>query len=130
MVVGSCVRCLKLLEEGEYCLCSYNPVIKPVKHDTEKNQLELLSAPAIACLGQVLTYGAKKYAPNNWRNGGGLAFTRVIGATLRHVFAFAGGEDVDPETNLPHIAHAMCCCMFLLEYVLLKRGIDDRYKST
>lgn len=99
------------------------------KADAEKNHLDLLSAPAIECLGQVLTYGAKKYSPNNWRKGKGLEYTRLIGAALRHVFAFTRGEDNDPETNLPHIAHAMCCCMFLLEYILLKRGIDDRWTN-
>ena len=101
----------------------------PVKYDSEKLRYDLLSTPAMDSFVSVLTYGAKKYADFNWLNNGGLQYTRVIGALLRHTFAILRGEDLDVESNLPHAAHAMCCCMFLLHFTLTKTGIDNRYKS-
>lgn len=97
-----------------------------VKQDADKIRLELVSAEALEELGRVLTFGAKKYAEHNWRKG--LAWSRISGAALRHLTAFQRGEDRDPETGLLHVAHAMCCCMFLAEYQLAATGTDDRWK--
>jgi hypothetical protein len=98
-----------------------------IKHDGEKTQYELLSEPAVEGLARVLTYGRIKYAADNWRKG--MSWRRLIGAALRHLFAFMRGEDLDPESGLPHIDHAMCCLMFLSEYQKTKVGTDDRYKG-
>lgn len=95
------------------------------KDDKEKVRLELISSHALIQLGSVLTFGAKKYADNNWR--AGISYTRILGAILRHVFAYLGGETHDPETGLSHIAHAMCECMFLLEFEKTHPEMDDRY---
>lgn len=95
------------------------------KHDSEKVRMDLLSPLALHELSRVLTYGAQKYKDNNWRKG--MSWSRLIGACLRHLFAFMRGEDVDAESNLPHLAHAMCCLMFLSEYQLTKNGTDDRW---
>lgn len=97
------------------------------KYDQEKIRLELLSTPALLEIAKVLTFGAKKYSDNNWRKG--FLWTRLIGAALRHVLSFMGGEDKDPETGFSHIAHAACCLMFLLEHEIKKLGTDDRYKK-
>lgn len=96
-----------------------------IKHDQEKTRTDLLSSLAIEELAKVLTFGAKKYTAHNWRHG--MAWSRLIGAALRHLFAFMRGEDRDPETGLCHLAHAMCCIMFLLEYWLTGNGSDDRW---
>ena len=97
------------------------------KHDQDKVQLELLSPIALTEIGKVLTFGAKKYASHNWRKG--LSWSRVLGAALRHLLAFIGGEDKDPESGLSHLAHLGCCVMFLLEYEVTKKELDDRYKG-
>ena len=34
----------------------------------------------------------------------------------RHIFAWWGGEDKDPETGFSHLAHAACCLLFLMEF--------------
>jgi hypothetical protein len=96
------------------------------KFDTEKNRMELMSEPAIDGLARVLTYGAKKYAADNWRKG--MTWRRLIGAALRHLFEFSRGNDVDPESGLPHIDHALCCLMFLSEYQKRGIGTDDRWR--
>lgn len=95
-----------------------------LKFDQEKVPLELISAEAIMQLGAVLQFGAKKYAPWNWSRG--ITYTRVLGAALRHIFAYLSGESKDPETGLSHIAHAMCCCMFVLHYEKYRKEFDNR----
>jgi hypothetical protein len=49
---------------------------------------------------------------------------------LRHVFAFARGEDIDPDSGLPHLDHAACCILFLSSYQKTGTGNDDRYKPS
>ncbi len=97
-----------------------------VKNDQGKAQLELLSAQWLFGVGQVLTFGATKYAAHNWRKG--LARSRLLGACLRHVLAYLGGEDNDPETGLLHLHHASCCLMFASELHNTRPDLDDRYR--
>lgn len=97
------------------------------KADTGKSPCELLSPVAMLATADVLAVGAKKYAPNNWRKG--LAWSRVIGAILRHLFAFMRGEDLDAETGLPHIDHLACEVMFLQEFYRTRKDLDDRYSA-
>lgn len=98
-----------------------------IKNDKDKPRMELLSPIAVREIAKVMTFGAKKYAAHNWR--GGIVWSRVLGAALRHMFSFLGGEDKDPETGLSHLAHAGCCIMFLLEYEVTHQHLDDRYKQ-
>ena len=97
-----------------------------IKHDAEKVRMELLDPYAMEQLAAVLTFGAKKYAAHNWRLG--IRKGRLIAALLRHTFQYLKGEDKDPETGLSHIAHAMCCCMFILG-LEHRIDLDDRYKG-
>jgi hypothetical protein len=97
-----------------------------LKFDHDKPRTDLLDAYALEELSKVLTFGAAKYSENNWR--GGIKISRLIAATLRHVFAFMRGEDKDPETGLSHAAHAMCCLMFILWMMRFRSDMDDRYK--
>ncbi len=99
-----------------------------LKYDVDKPDLSLLSPNAITYLAKVLTFGAKKYAPNNWRNG--IDQIRLIAAALRHIFAFAAGHNTDSETGLPHMAHAMCCCMFSIELMESPANKDSRFLYT
>jgi hypothetical protein len=99
-----------------------------VKFDADKPRTDLLSPIALIKISEVLTYGANKYTDNNWRKG--MYWSRCLGACLRHLFAYLGGQDNDPETGLSHLAHAGCCIMFLLEYEETRREYDDRYRSS
>jgi hypothetical protein len=98
-----------------------------IKYDGEKPRLDLLPTEALEEIAKVLTFGAKKYNDNNWR--AGFKWTRVLGALLRHLFAWSRGEDLDPETGLSHMAHAGCNVLFLLTFVLTESGVDDRWKE-
>jgi len=94
------------------------------KDDSGKLRMDLLDPYAIETLAAVLTFGATKYDSWNWA--GGISYSRLAAALLRHTFAFLKGEDLDRESGLPHIAHAMCCCMFILGLSKRKPECDDR----
>jgi hypothetical protein len=82
------------------------------KYDSGKPRWSLLPKGAVASIVDVLEFGAKKYAENNWQlvpDGK----TRYYDAAMRHLEAWHNGELNDPETGLPHLAHAGCCLMFL-----------------
>lgn len=98
------------------------------KHDTGKPPIELLSPVALIATATVLAFGANKYGPHNWRHG--LAYSRLLGATFRHLLAFMGGEDLDAETGLPHLDHAAAEIMFLQELTRTRKDLDDRYKPS
>jgi hypothetical protein len=95
------------------------------KDDAGKAPLSLIPRSALLAEADVLAFGAKKYQRDNWRKG--MAYSRLIDAALRHVLAFADGEDADDETGLSHLAHARCCLAFLIEYEERGLGTDDRH---
>lgn len=97
------------------------------KDDQEKPRTDLLDTEWLLGVSEVLTFGARKYAAHNWR--GGISYSRLIGAALRHLFAIMRGEDNDPESGLPHTAHLSCCIMFLYWMMIHRKDLDDRYKQ-
>lgn len=98
-----------------------------VKHDQQKDPTELLPTLPLRNVSRVLGFGRGKYGADNWRNG--IEYRRLYGATLRHLFAWNDGEDLDPETGLSHIDHALCELLFLSQFIHEGRGeLDDRFK--
>lgn len=104
-----------------------NGVVPALKYDQDKPRTDLLDPLALDGLAMVLAFGARKYAANNWRNG--LSYTRLLGAALRHTFAILKGEDLDPESGLPHVDHLGCCWMFLSNMTKTRPDMDDRWKE-
>lgn len=62
----------------------------------------------------VLEHGRNKYSADGWRSVPEPR-RRYFAAAFRHLIAWRRGEKIDPESGLPHLAHAICCAMFLLE---------------
>lgn len=96
------------------------------KDDSGKPTFDLLPMESLAEIQRVLDFGAQKYDPWNWHRG--MGWLRLWNACLRHLFAWVRGEDADPESGLPHLAHAGCCILFLLAYSRDSIGVDDRRK--
>lgn len=94
------------------------------KHDSDKLRVDLLPVDVLEGVAKILTHGANKYGDRNWERG--ITYGRLYGAVLRHLFAFQRGEDIDPESGLPHIDHALCELMFLSAMTKRKPHLDDR----
>ena len=99
-----------------------------IKYDSEKPKMNLLPPKAIVEISKVLTFGAEKYDAENWRKLDDLQNRYTAGA-LRHIFAHMDGEELDPETNLSHLAHAMCCLLFKLEIELEERFKEEESRE-
>ena len=95
------------------------------KHDQDKPMLNLIDPQAIEGLASVLTFGAKKYAADNWRDG--ISNSRLIASLLRHLFAIMRGEYTDPESGLPHIDHVGCNWMFLSNNLKNRPDLNDSW---
>lgn len=97
-----------------------------VKYDQGKPRLDLIPSEALIELGKVLEYGCRKYSVGNWAKG--IAYSRLIAATMRHIAQFNSGEDLDPESGLSHISHALCNLVFLSYFIFTnKNNKDDRW---
>jgi len=96
------------------------------KFDKNKVRYELIPVFSLRELAKILTSGAIKYGDRNWEKG--FAWSRAYGAAQRHLNAFWGGEDIDKESGQPHLAHALCEVMFLLEFTKTHKDKDDRNK--
>lgn len=83
------------------------------KSDKGKLRFDLLPAEWLTGLAEVATYGANKYTDNGWKkvNNG---VERYYAAALRHITAWRKGEEVDPESGLPHLIHAAWNCLAVL----------------
>jgi len=97
------------------------------KHDDGKPMLDLLDPGVLIDVAQVFTFGAQKYAPHNWRDG--IYTSRLYASLMRHLLAFWSGEENDPESGLPHLAHAGCCLMMLAATVRDLPEWDNRYRK-
>jgi hypothetical protein len=101
------------------------PTTGGTKHDQGKVPVELLPTQALEEIAKVLDFGKRKYHAWNWS--GGFAWSRLIGAAMRHLFAWQRGENKDPESGLSHLAHLGCCVLFLIQHELSGLGEDDRF---
>jgi hypothetical protein len=98
-----------------------------MKADSGKVPLGLIDPYALTQIGWVLQFGAEKYGTHNWR--AGIRYSRLIDASLRHLTAINAGENIDPETGLPHAAHLACCAIFLTWMMQFRTDMDDRWPA-
>lgn len=84
------------------------------KFDTGKPIIGAIPPHAELAVARVMTFGAQKYARDNWRKIDDIP-TRYMDAALRHLNAVRRGETVDPESGEHHLAHAACCILFMLD---------------
>lgn len=97
-----------------------------VKHDQGKPDLSLVSTELMAALAEVRQWAidSGKYPRDNWKRG--FKFNRSIAAALRHIMQFKDGEDMDGESGLTHIAHAIASLEHLLYDFKHNKSNDDR----
>lgn len=128
---GSECACNTCLDLYSYVPIQYKETrITDPKTGGEKGQkdarLGSIDPSCLMDLGRVAGFGEAKYARLNYAKG--YAWSLSYDALQRHLHAFWGGENLDPESGLPHLAHAAWHCFTLLFFVKRSLGTDDRYK--
>ena len=88
-----------------------------LKYDSEKPRWNLLPLATIEQVVKVMTFGAKKYGPNNWQELED-AQGRYSAALMRHLTQWQSGQKIDKESGLPHLAHVCTNAVFLLWFEL------------
>lgn len=85
-----------------------------LKYDTGKLSYRLIDPAPLAHLAAQLTYGAAKYAEQNWRELDNPK-ERYLDALMRHIEKLRSGEEYDPETggHLHHCGAILCNAAFL-----------------
>ena len=89
--------------------------------------MDLIPPKVLEEEGNVYGYGATKYDDNNWAKG--YKWSLSIAALMRHLTAWVGGEDRDPESGCHHLAHVRWHCGTLQEFQRMVLGKDDRLVS-
>ena len=103
------------------------PKADALRYNDGKLRYDLLPADALQELVAVFTKGAEKYEPRNWEKG--FHWMSCFASLMRHSWAWARGEDRDPESGQLHMAHVAWNAMALLTFALRQTGIDDRVRS-
>jgi len=99
-----------------------------MKFDTGKSAIHLIPPECILAIGEVFAMGAKKYGENNWRHDTGrTTYGRTYASIQRHLLADRMGEDLDSESGLPHLAHAMTQLCILMIQKKQSPEMDDRW---
>lgn len=97
------------------------------RYNGGKTRLDLIPLSTLKACADVFAYGERKYARWNWMKG--MPWMAVIASLLRHLDAFQRGEDIDPESGLPHLGHIMCNVVMLCHYADHYVDGDDRPKQ-
>lgn len=117
---GICSGCGFLLD---HCTCKQSEAVA-MHFSANKVGVDQIPAECLILLGEVFSYGEKKYARDNWKKG--MPWHELYGSALRHLYAFWQGQHIDNESGLPHLAHAMWNIEALLYYTIHNLGEDDR----
>jgi len=86
---------------------------KGLKYDDDKLRYDLIPPEIPEELAKILTFGANKYAENNWQKVEPFN-ERYYSALIRHLEAWRKGERTDKESGFHHLSHALTNISFLL----------------
>lgn len=90
-----------------------------------KPPLHLIPPAAEILESVVMSLGARKYGPFNWRSAKVRA-TVYIAAAKRHLAQWLDGDNDDSESGVSHLAHARACLGILLDAQATGNLVDDR----
>jgi hypothetical protein len=89
---------------------------KGKKFDMGKTDWSLLPWDEVEQVVKVLGFGAKRYGIDDWKFFVSKSHheLRYFSAAIRHLHAWRTGKKNDDETGFSHLAHAVCCTLFIL----------------
>lgn len=95
---------------------------------TRKVPFSTIPSEVMAEIGLGMLEGARKYGRHNYRVAGVRA-SIYYDAAMRHLTAWWEGQDIDPDSGLPHIVKALCCLTILRDSQINGKVTDDRPPS-
>lgn len=90
-----------------------------------KLPLDLVPATAIAVASLAHLDGALKYGRWNWRDAGARS-SIYVAAALRHIEKWNNGEELDKDSGVHHLGHALACLNILVDSMAQGNLTDDR----
>lgn len=81
-----------------------------LRYNENKLKWSLVHFGSLEPMVRVLMFGAKKYAPENWKKG--LDKKEILESIMRHVAELMDGKELDDESGLPIMGHIQCNAMF------------------
>lgn len=134
--MNACVYCNADVAEDHSDVC---PLVRGIgdvnsaakgsgaRFNSNKPDFSLIPLVTMEDEARVWMYGKNKYAAWNWAKG--MPWSVPLACLLRHMAAWQSGEECDPESGLPHLAHAMCNLRMLTLYAKSYPEGDDRPKE-
>ena len=119
-----CTECN--MEASSFTPTNQAQSVKALHYSTGKLGLDQLDWNVLAQDAAVLNFGEFKYFRANWQNGN--LYSEMFGSAMRHLMFWWLGEENDPESGLPHLAHARINLMFLMYWQAEGVGEDNRAK--
>lgn len=119
--VSKCVFCRTTFGQANlpFTVEELTPQVSPqvthqggLKYDSGKLRFGLIPTETTNALAEVLTFGAEKYAKDNWKlleNGK----ERYLDALYRHLESYRSGEYTDKESGFSHLSHCLCNLAFI-----------------
>lgn len=96
---------------------------------TQKAPMSTVSAPVMAEVGVAMLEGACKYGRHNYR-AVGVRASVYYDATMRHLFSWWEGEDIDPDSGMSHVTKAITSLVVLRDAMIQGMVTDDRPPSS
>lgn len=94
------------------------------RYNGGKNPVRFLPPHLLEDTNRVFAFGAKKYEAWGWTKG--MPWSVPYECAMRHLAAWYRGEDIDPESGLPHLGHVMCNLVMMTHFVEAFPEHDDR----
>lgn len=126
---GSCQTPSYCRENKAACILRAGSTSKPTNPKDaigcDKLPLHLWPETATVLGSLGLMDGALKYGRSNWR-AAGVRASIYVDAIRRHLGRWFEGENLDPDSNLPHMAHVLACAAILVDAQAAGKLNDDR----
>ena len=91
-----------------------------MKDTKGKPKLRLIPKAAMEAMARVREYGVEKYGDDDgWLS---VDPTEFVDAALRHLYKHLDGQDIDTESGLPHLDHALTS----LSLAVATTDLEDR----
>ena len=84
------------------------------RYNEGKLDYTILPWEAVGEVVKVFEFGASKYTRDNYQQGDGLPLANYHQSAMRHMVASINGEELDPESQLDHMAHVAANALMYL----------------